>query len=467
MAEVVIVGAGLTGLSAAYHLEQSGFYDYQIVDAAASPGGLLRSPSQNGFTFDYTGHLLHISDPYFYQFLDTIIGIDTLDKIQRKAAIFSHNVLTNYPFQINLHGLPTDVAAECIEGYVQRNQSTKKPVTFYQWVLTYFGAGFGKHFFFPYNQKQLAYDLRKVHAAQTGRFAPSTSLSAIIKGTIDPNPANNIGYNASFYYPRHGGIESLIKKLVDQLRNKPLTNHCVTHIDTASKQIFFADGTQTAYRTMINTMPLNQLLTCLSPSARTPWAVGSQRLLHNSVININLGFAADLPTPMHWMYFPEDTFAFYRLGFWHNLSRSSVPAGHTAIYGEVAYSPKKTMANQRTALTEQASDQILQFLSLNRSCIAAEVILQMPHAYVIYDAWRQRNLPRLLTRLTTYDIHSIGRYGAWKYASMQEAVLDGRQAALELLQKIKKKGNVYQPATVYQQRTIMVHKKGKQQSMPA
>jgi protoporphyrinogen oxidase len=241
----------------------------------------------------------------------------------------------------------------------------------------------------------------------------------------------------------------------------------VTHIDTASKQIFFADGTQTVYKTIINTMPLNHLLTCLSPSARTPWAAGSQRLLHNSVININLGFAADLPTPMHWMYFPEDTFAFYRLGFWHNLSRSSVPAGHTAIYGEVAYPPKKITPQQHMALTEKATDQILRFLSLNRSHIAAEVILQMPHAYVIYDAWRQRNVPRLLTRLTTYGIHSIGRYGAWKYASMQEAVLDGKQAALEFLQQINKKGNVYQPAKVYQQRTIMAHKKGKQHSMPA
>jgi protoporphyrinogen oxidase len=465
--EAVIVGAGLTGLSAAYHLEQSGFYDYQIVDAAASPGGLLRSPSHNGFTFDYTGHLLHISDPYFYQFLDTVMSIDALDKIQRKAAIFSHNVLTNYPFQINLYGLPTDVAAECIEGYVQRNRSNKKPATFHQWVLTYFGAGFGKHFFFPYNHKQLAYDLRKVHAAQTGRFAPSTSLSAIIKGTIDPNPANNIGYNASFYYPRQGGIESLIKNLVCCLRNKPLVNHCVTHIDTANKQVFFADGTQTRYKTLINTIPLKQLLTCLSPSARTPWAASAKRLRHNSVININLGFNTALPTPMHWIYFPEETVAFYRLGFWHNLSRASVPTGNSAIYGEVAYSPNNITAQQRTALTEQATDQILKFLSLNRTDIAAETILQIPHAYVIYDTWRQRNLPRLLTGLADHEIHSIGRYGAWKYASMQEAVLDGKQAAGELLQKINKKGNVYQPARVHQQRMIMAHKKGKQQSMPA
>jgi hypothetical protein len=31
--------------------------------------------------------------------------------------------------------------------------------------------------------------------------------------------------------------------------------------------------------------------------------------------------------------------------------------------------------------------------------------------------------------LDNYDIHSTGRFGGWKYSSMQEAVLDGKKAA--------------------------------------
>ena len=38
--KVLIIGAGLTGLSAAYHLEQAGFYDYLLLEAATTPGGL-------------------------------------------------------------------------------------------------------------------------------------------------------------------------------------------------------------------------------------------------------------------------------------------------------------------------------------------------------------------------------------------------------------------------------------------
>ena len=65
MAEVVILGAGLTGLSSAYHLEKNNFFNYKIFEKDSRPGGLLKSIKQNGFTFDYTGHLLHINDKFF------------------------------------------------------------------------------------------------------------------------------------------------------------------------------------------------------------------------------------------------------------------------------------------------------------------------------------------------------------------------------------------------------------------
>jgi hypothetical protein len=58
-----------------------------------------------------------------------------------------------------------------------------------------------------------------------------------------------------------------------------------------------------------------------------------------------------------------------------------------------------------------------------------EKIITIPHAYVIYDRWRDANINKLHDQLKEYAIHSVGRYGAWKYASMQEGVLDGKQIA--------------------------------------
>ena len=84
MASVVILGAGLTGLSTAYHLEQNNFYDYAIFEREAVVGGLCRSETSAGFTFDYTGHLLHVNDAYFKDFLDEVMGLINLNTIDRR-----------------------------------------------------------------------------------------------------------------------------------------------------------------------------------------------------------------------------------------------------------------------------------------------------------------------------------------------------------------------------------------------
>ena len=69
---ILIVGAGLAGLSAAYHLRGM---PYKILEREREVGGLCRSYVKDGFTFDYTGHLLHfrqtaIKAPVSYTHLD-------------------------------------------------------------------------------------------------------------------------------------------------------------------------------------------------------------------------------------------------------------------------------------------------------------------------------------------------------------------------------------------------------------
>jgi len=461
VAEVIIIGAGLTGLSAAYHLEKQQFFDYKIFDKQDRPGGLLRSVEQDGFTFDHTGHLLHISDAYFREFLSTITSIDNLDLIARKAGIYSHNVITDYPFQINLHGLPVEVAVECIEGYVTRSKHLKKPHNFHQWVLKHFGKGLGKHFLFPYNTKIYAYDLRKVHPAQGGRFVPSTNLAAIIKGTIEKKPPT-VGYNSSFYYPKKGGIEFIIRQIINQLISKIHTNHCVEHIDTINKIVYFSNGHKEHYRRLITTIPLNQLLTSLTPSSRNTLHQQSPKLIHNSVVNINMGFAADTLPSLHWLYFPEKSFPLYRLGFWHNISPSSVPEGKTATYGEFSYRPSTTSKKQLEHKIDDAIKQTLAFLKLGNHHVVTQKILHIDHAYVIYNDWREKNVPKVLAQLQELGIYSTGRYGEWKYSSMQEAVLDGKQAAEKVGTKGSRNLKEIMPAIRdHETETIILKKKQK------
>lgn len=448
MADIVIVGAGITGLSAAYHLEQQGLYNYRLFEKEATVGGLCRSVQQDGFTFDYTGHLLHINDPYFRQFIEEIAGLSTFNTIQRRSYIYSHARYTHYPYQINLHGLPPNVIAECIEGFVSRKKSRAHNPSFYQWVLSNFGHGFGKHFFFPYQEKIFAYDVKKLSASWTSRFVPQTSLREMLLGAMQkPLETTSVGYNAQFFYPQQGGIEYWIKKLHQQLQLPIHTNYTVTKINTIKKVVTFSNGHEEPYRQLITTMPLDFLLTHLEEKSHTSLWKAPKKLRCNSVINFNWGIDRHDLSEKHWIYFPEREYPFYRLGFPHNFATSMAPAGCSSLYGEFSHMRKSTTEVQTLLATARAATKKL--FALHDHEILTEKIITIPHAYVIYDQWRDCNIDKIHEQLAEYAIHSVGRYGAWKYASMQEGVLDGKAIAEKVIAQYDQP---HQPA--YRERTV-------------
>lgn len=430
MARIVIIGAGLTGLSAAYHLEKKGFFDYHLFEKEADIGGLCGSVEQDGFTFDFTGHLLHIGDPYFRQLIEQLVGFENLNAITRRSFIYSQETYTRYPFQINLFGLPVKTIADCIEGYVQRKKKTH-PLFFKEWVLAHFGSGFAKYFFYPYQKKIFACDLRTLTADWTGRFVPSTSLEQIIQGALTDSGDEAIGYNAQFFYPKQGGIIAWVKQLASALQQPIYTQCTVTSIDIKQKIVTFADGHIQPYDHLISSMPLDRLLGVLQEPSDSSLASAAAHLQCNSVINFNLGIARPDVSDKHWIYFPEPEIPFYRLGFPHNFAASMAPAHCSSLYGEFAYIKKSSRWIQHQL--KQSLHATKKILSLSDSDIITQKIMHISHAYVIYDRWRQKNLPMLLKRLADANIYSVGRYGEWKYASMQEAVLDGKKIAEQLI----------------------------------
>ncbi|HZW60597.1 MAG TPA: FAD-dependent oxidoreductase [Candidatus Babeliales bacterium] len=427
MANVVILGAGLTGLSAAYHLEKNGFYDYTLFEKEETVGGLCRSIEQDGFTFDLTGHLLHASDNYVRSLIDNLIGLQHFNYITRQAYIYSQGRYTHYPYQINLFGLPTKIIAECIEGFVTRNPTLKENPSFYDWVLHEFGAGFGNHFFFPYQTKMLAHDIHNLTASWTSRYVPKTSLKQIIDGALTENNGSDVGYNAHFFYPKYGGTFFWVNRFAKHIKNPIKTNFCVQSIDIQHKKILFANGHIESYNQLINTIPLDTLLHALREPSSSTLKSSAHKLLCNSVVNFNIGVNNSSLGDKHWIYYPEHQYPFYRIGFPHNFSSELVPAGCNALAGEFSYINQPSATIDETL--KMAIKQVKTLFNIADQDIKTEKIIYISHGYVIYDFWREQYLPVLLKTLQKQSIYCAGRYAEWKYSSMQDALLDGQKIA--------------------------------------
>ena len=422
MPQIIIIGAGLTGLSAAYHLEKKGFTDYIIIEKELKAGGLCRSVFQDGFIFDYTGHLLHSNNAYFDSFIREI-GHIHFNKIDRHSAIYSQSIYTDYPYQQNLYGLPTPTIIECIEGYLSRETSIEDPKSFAEWVLKFFGVGFGKNFFFPYQQKLLKFDPKKLMASWTGRFVPNTSLRDILYGALEKRKSD-VGYNASFLYPRSGGIQVLADALAAKVKSKIMMGVSVVSVDVSKKIVFLSDGNSFSYDTIITTMPLDSLLKSIEDSSTTSFVHAVAKLKCTSVVCLNLGLSRGMGNK-HWIYYPEKKYPWYRVGFYNNFSSSLVPPGCSSLYCETAYRRVKN----KQVIIDNSRKRLKRLLRIGDGDIVTENVLFLSHAYVVYDAWREKNLTKILERLQVESIYSIGRYGAWKYSSMQESILDGKEIA--------------------------------------
>jgi len=112
---ILILGGGLAGLSAAWHL---GDRPHLVLEAEHEPGGLCRSREIDGFVFDYTGHLLHLREPRIVRLVEELLpgGLATLE---RRAFIRTRGATLPFPFQAHLHGLPADVVCDCVVGFAE------------------------------------------------------------------------------------------------------------------------------------------------------------------------------------------------------------------------------------------------------------------------------------------------------------------------------------------------------------
>ena len=431
---ILIVGAGLAGLSTAYHLAG---IPYRLYERESEVGGLCRSYRKDGFTFDYTGHLLHFRQPTIKALVEQLLA-DKLQKHHRKSFIYSHQTYTEYPFQVNIHGLPPEVVRECVMGFITTllqpaSASDPKDLGFKQWILQNLGEGMAKHFMVPFNEKLWRVSLDELTSDWVSWLVPKPELKDVINGALGiKNKA--FGYNPSFLYPASGGISILPESFLPGIAGLT-TSVELLEVDTKHRRARFHDrlnGTTMTepYESFVSTIPVPELVRrCTDLPVHLKEAADGLRWV--SVYNLNLAVAREQVSDKHWLYFPEPEFPFYRVGFPMNFSPSLGQPGCSSMYVEISHRPMEHQSLDQLAAQARAGLERAGILQPGDDIVVSDV-KDLHYAYVYFDRHRARAIPAILSELERRGIYSIGRYGRWEHTSMEDAIGQGKQLAERL-----------------------------------
>jgi UDP-galactopyranose mutase len=490
VAPVVVIGAGPTGLSAAYHLGRNAI----LLEQTDRVGGWCRSIEDTGFTFDMAGHIMFSNDPYVHEMYQLLLG-DNVHWQDREAWIYSKKVFTRYPFQGALYGLPPEVIKECIVGAIEarfgsltakkpaadkgtngdytgperrgmfeplmKANGSRKPRTytgaerrlnahkglpknFEEFIYKVWGRGIAKHFAIPYNQKLWAVPLEEMETSWLGGRVPLPNLEEMIEGALSQSP-KPMGPNARFGYPLRGGFQALMNGFLPHLEGELRLQIRVVAVSPSRHTVTLSDGTVVPYEFLISTMPLPALIQVMGNEAPADVRKAAAGLRHVSVRCVNIGVGRENLTEKHWIYYPEDP-VFHRIFVQGNASPHCNPPGGFGLTCEITYSEAKPLPCDGDALIQRCIEDChrVGFFQPGDPIWAANQV-DMPVAYVVYDHDRARNVSVIREWLSAQDIVLAGRYAEWEYYNSDHAFIAGKKAA-EQVAELQRQQQYVNPA---------------------
>ena len=390
--KTLIVGGGITGLSAASFLSHS---DYLVLEKDSTPGGYCKTTIRGEYTWDYSGHFFHFNNPEIKDYVLENMESEMLQVNKVTDIDYNKNII-DFPFQFNIDQLPEEEYKECLADL--DNLGKADLTTFKSFVRSTLGKGICDKFIIPYNEKLYACNLDELEYDSMGRFFPKSKSKS---------------YNDTFIYPKGGSYE-YIKSVLKRVDNsKILLNTQLLELDLENKIAKTTKG-DIKFEQLISTLPFNKI----NPNPK---------LSANKVAVFNLGFDKGSPIKTHWRYFPGNE-VFYRVGFYNNILGQE----KLSLYVEVGLTKHKPIDSN--VLLEQVLVDLKKCNIITDQQLVEHQFLTMNPAYVhitkeskeIYSEWCQKYNPK--------GIYSIGRYGSWTYCSIEDNIIEAKHTT-ELLNK--------------------------------
>jgi protoporphyrinogen oxidase len=422
-----VLGGGLAGVTLARLLHERG-HGVQVFEREGETGGLCRSRTEEGFTFDTGGsHVIFSRDGEVLGFMHRVLG-ENREVRERQTKIFYKGRYVKYPFENGLSDLPKEDLFFCISEFVKAHVAAEKgefspPRNFREWMVQTFGKGIAESYLIPYNEKIWKIPPEQMSAHWVEGRVPRPPVEDIIKSAIGIE-TEGYTHQAVFSYPRTGGIEALVKAIEEPVREFITTGAPVTSVRRKGKGfVIKAGGKESEADRVVSTIPLPALLPCLG-DVPADVLEACDGLRSTALLSVCIGIRGGVP-PYSWVYIPSPEIGlFNRVSFPSNYSPAVAPRGCSSILAEI------TCTREDPVFSAPDSEIVSHVVGgLGKmgvldgpGKVIYTAVERSPFAYVVYDLGYLERIRVVREFCENRGIDLVGRFSRFEYLNMDGVI---------------------------------------------
>lgn len=400
---IAIIGAGVSGLSAARILRSKGCSPV-VFEKNDQPGGLIRCSSEEGNLFHHVGGIVfNTRNEKVKKWFFELFNIQKEFILHhRDAQIFTHGKYVGYPVENHLYQLPRKLSVKIGKELLKKTWDPDHASNFNDFLLHKFGKTLFEVYFQPYNEKIWNYDLKQIPLPWLEDKLPDPHTREILLNNLFRKAEKKMVHSA-FYYPREGGSSFLANRLAE---GSEIIYHTSVELMERTDNQWKIDGER--FDAVIYTGDVRKLINSLgntSPEIRES-VKKIQHLPSNGTSNV-LCYTDEIG--LSWLYLPDREYRCHRIVYTGNFSPAN--NGNDQKTCLVEFSGKVDEAVMR----EQ-----LKLLPGNLTPIAYNY---EPDSYVIQLHDTRNKIAALKNHLEPLGFYLTGRFAEWEYYNMDIAML--------------------------------------------
>ena len=434
---VVIIGAGPAGLTAAYQLTKYGITS-TVLEADDVVGGISRTVERDGWRFDIGGHRFFTKVGVVNELWHEILPDEEFMLRPRMSRIFYKGKYYDYPLKAMnaLRNLGVIEAVRCVLSYVwARLRPPKDTSSFEGWTVSRFGWRLYRHFFETYTEKVWGVPPSKLPSDWAAQRIKNLSLLSAVINALMPkrNQKDITSLIEEFEYPKFGPGQMwercrdiITERGCDVVMQTRVVG--IRHDDgKAVAVIAETDGVRTEYPCdhIISSMPFSALLESMEPAPPESVIMAAKDLGYRDFLTVALVVPQEAGFPDNWIYVHSPDVKVGRIQNFGSWSPYLVKEGRTCLGLEYfVFEGDELWSSPDEELIELGTRELAALNLVDPSKVEAGYVVRMPKAYPFYDEHYKANVQRMRDWIDdcTPNVHPVGRNGMHKYNNQDHSM---------------------------------------------